>query len=246
MHRRQEEVKIALVASLGPMLWAGNFVVARSLNEAVEPFQLNYLRWVVAGIILLPFTVRHWQEIASAWATHPLQMFALGLLSVTLFNWLVYSGLRYSSASTAGTIFALSAVFIMFISRFWRGAPLRPRDTVGAGTAVLGAGLLVHDEVNGVFIQADSLGPLLLLASSAVWAIYTVCLRRWSIPLTPPACLATTVFSGLLIMTPLAVIGGMPSASTLSEPDLIVGILYLGAGASVAAFCAWVLAPLRT
>lgn len=239
MPSRTDEARIALIASIGPMLWAGNFVVARSLSEAIEPFQLNYLRWVVAGAILLPFTIQNWQQIASAWATHPVKMLTLGLLSVTLFNWFVYSGLRYSSASTGGAIFALSGVFILLISRIWRGTPLRLRDALGGSIAILGAALLVHDEVNGIFMQEHLLGPLLLLAGSLVWALYTVCLRRWSIPLTPPACLATTVFSGLLIMTPFAVIWDMPSVSTLSQPDLLAGILYLGIGASVAAFCAW-------
>ena len=239
MASKTDEIVIALLASLGPLLWAGNFVVARSLHEAVDPFHLNYLRWVVAGIVLLPFTVRNWQQIASAWATHPFQMLALGLLSVTLFNWLVYSGLRYSSASTGGAIFALSGIFILIISQVWRGTPLRARDILGGGFAISDAGFLVHDEVNGMLSQEQLVGPVLLLAGSFVWALYTVCLRRWSVPLTPPACLATTVFSGLLIMTPFAVIWDMPSASQLAQPELLVGILYLGVGASVAAFCAW-------
>lgn len=236
---RSASIAVFFIAALGPLLWAGNFVVARSLHDAIEPFQLNYLRWVVAGLILLPFTVRYWQEIASAWASHPLQMLLLGFLSVTLFNWLVYSGLHYSSASTGGAIFALSALFIMFFSRLWRGTPLRARDFVGAGMAFLGAGLVVHEEVEGLLAEEDLRGPLLLLAGSLVWAIYTVCLRRWNVPLTPPALLATTAFSGLLIMTPIAVVADMPATSTLAQPAVFGGILYVGIGASVAAFCAW-------
>ncbi|WP_143746332.1 DMT family transporter, partial [Marivita geojedonensis] len=60
-----------------------------------------------------------------------------------------------------------------------------------------------------------------------------------SVPLPPTACLATTVFSGLLIMTPIAVVADMPTASTLSKPEVLGGILYVGLGASVVAFCAW-------
>lgn len=225
--------------ALGPLFWAGNFIVGRSLHETIEPFQLNYIRWVVAGIILLPFTIRNWQQIAAAWASHPVQMLLLGLLSVTLFNWLVYSGLHHSSASTGGAIFALSALFILFISQAWRGTRLRNRDYFGAAIAFLGAGLVVQHEVNGLLGQRHFIGPLLLVTASFVWALYTVCLRRWGIPLTPSACLATTVFSGLLIMTPVAVVADMPTMETLAKPEVFGGILYLGIGASVAAFCAW-------
>ena len=236
---RPDSIRVFFLAALGPLLWAGNFVVARSLHDSIDPFQLNYLRWVVAGMILLPFTVRNWQHIAAAWASHPVQMLVLGLLSVTLFNWLVYSGLHYCSASTGGAIFALSAIFIMFISQFWRGTPLRARDLFGAVVAFMGAALVVREEVNGLLGEENLTGPLLLVAGSFIWALYTVCLRRWSVPLSPPACLATTVFSGLLIMTPMAVIADMPTAATLSEPEVLGGILYVGIGASVAAFCAW-------
>lgn len=239
MSSRSQSILIFFIVTLGPLLWAGNFVVARSLHDSIEPFQLNYLRWVVAGLILLPITVRDWQHIAAAWASHPLQILTLGALSVALFNCLVYSGLQHSSASTGGAIFALSALFILFISRIWRGTRLRAREVLGASVAFLGAGLVIQQDVNGLLSQEDLRGPLLLIAGSFVWALYTVCLRRWSVPLTPSACLATTVFSGLLIMTPFAIIAEMPTASMLADPAVFGGILYVGIGASVLAFCAW-------
>jgi drug/metabolite transporter (DMT)-like permease len=236
---RAPEFQVVIIASLGPLLWSGNFVVARVLHETIDPFQLNYLRWVVAGVILLPFTVRNWPQIAAAWASHPLQMLLLGLMSVSLFNWLVYAGLHHASASTGGAIFALSAVLILFISRLWRGDALRPRDLCGAAAAFLGAGLVVQQDVGDLLGARDMVGPLLLLGGAVVWAVYTVAVKRWDVPLEPTAALATTVFSGLLIMTPVAVIVGMPGADVLTEPEILWGLLYLGVGASVMAFVAW-------
>ncbi|MEX5727737.1 drug/metabolite transporter (DMT)-like permease [Rhodovulum iodosum] len=213
--------------------------MARALHDSIEPFQLNYLRWAVAGVILLPFTIRHWQPIAAAWATHPLKLLILGFLAVTAFNWLLYSGLQHSSASAGGVMFALSAVIIVFFSRLWRGRLLRQRDIAGAALAVLGVGLAMLDEMARLASSHRLYGPIFLFAASTVWALYTVCLRRWSIPLSPSACLATTVFSGLVIMTPAAVFMEMPDPRALLDPALASGILFLGAGSSVAAFCAW-------
>lgn len=232
-------IRVNFVAALGPLLWAGNFVVARSLHDAIEPFQLNYLRWVVAGVILLPVTVWNWPQIAAAWATHPMRMLLLGLMSVALFNWLVYAGLHHSSASTGGAIFALSAVLILFVSRIWRGEALRPRDATGAAVAFLGAGLVVQQDVGVLLGGMNAVGPLLLLCGAFVWALYTVAIKRWDVPLEPTAALATTVFSGLFVMTPVAVVAGMPSAEALAAPEILWGLLYLGVGASVMAFVAW-------
>ena len=37
-----------------PMLWAGNAVVGRMMQQTLPPFTFNFLRWVLAGLLLLP------------------------------------------------------------------------------------------------------------------------------------------------------------------------------------------------
>ena len=39
---------------LPPMLWAGNAVVGRLVTGLVPPMTLNFLRWALAFVILLP------------------------------------------------------------------------------------------------------------------------------------------------------------------------------------------------
>ncbi|WP_137703337.1 DMT family transporter [Marimonas lutisalis] len=236
---RSEDFHIGVILCVGPLLWAGNFVIGRSLHDALEPFQLNFLRWAVAALILLPVALRHWRSIAAAWVTHAKQLVALGVLSIALFNWLVYSGLQYASASTAGVTFSLSAVFIVFIAWIWRGAPLTACDLIGAAIAFFGAGVVIFDDLQKMASASHLAGPAMLLCASVTWSVFTVCLKRWSIPLVPQACLAATVFSGLAVMTPVALITGMPAPDLVLRADVLISILYLGVGASVVAFCAW-------
>ncbi|SDJ39962.1 DMT family transporter [Lutimaribacter saemankumensis] len=236
---RSEDFHLGAILCVGPLLWAGNFVIGRSLHDVLEPFQLNFLRWAVAGVFLFPVALRHRRQITAAWATHTKQLLVLAILSIALFNWLVYTGLQYASASTAGVTFSLSAVFIVFIAWIWRGAPLTARDLIGAAIALVGAAIVIFDDLQQIATASHLAGPAMLLGASITWSVFTVCLKRWSIPLAPQACLAATVLSGLAVMTPVALITGMPAPDLVLRADVLFGTLYLGVGASIVAFCAW-------
>jgi drug/metabolite transporter (DMT)-like permease len=49
-----------------PMLWAGNAVVGRLVTGLVPPMTLNFLRWALAFVILLPLAWRLLRNPAAA------------------------------------------------------------------------------------------------------------------------------------------------------------------------------------
>ena len=53
MHARLSP-STALLLIVPPLMWAGNGVVGRAVGEMVPPMMLNLLRWVLAGLLLLP------------------------------------------------------------------------------------------------------------------------------------------------------------------------------------------------
>ena len=46
-----------LALSLSSLFWAGNFTVGRALRDVTEAIPLNYWRWLIAALILLPFSI---------------------------------------------------------------------------------------------------------------------------------------------------------------------------------------------
>ena len=52
----------ALLLTVAPVLWAGNAVVGRMVAPLVPPLTLNFLRWALAFLILLPFG---WRMLAA-------------------------------------------------------------------------------------------------------------------------------------------------------------------------------------
>ena len=48
-----------LLLILTTLFWSGNFIVGKAASMFdIPPFSLNFYRWLFAGIILLPFTLK--------------------------------------------------------------------------------------------------------------------------------------------------------------------------------------------
>ena len=46
------------LAVAATVIWTGNFIVARALNQDILPVSLGFWRWAIAVATLAPFTVR--------------------------------------------------------------------------------------------------------------------------------------------------------------------------------------------
>ena len=75
-----------------PLLWAGNAVVGRMVHDLVPPITLNFLRWVLALALLLPFTHQVLRPRSPLWP-HWRRYAVLGLLGIGLYNALQYLSL---------------------------------------------------------------------------------------------------------------------------------------------------------
>lgn len=222
---------------LAPLLWAGNFVVGRALSGVMEPLFLNYLRWAIAAVLLLPVLVLDRRAIWAALRSHWRPILLLSGLGVVLFNWVLYAGLQEASASVAGLIFGLTPLLILFIARSWHGRALGWSELWGGALALAGVAMVLVG--TGGLGPAETRGVLAILAASCIWAVYTVALKRCAVPLSALSALAITVWIGVILMTPAALMTRPEGlVSGLSAPAWAAAG-YLGLAASVVAFAAW-------
>jgi len=49
------KARTAILLTIPPLLWAGNAIVGRLVVHDVPPILLNFLRWAIAFVLLLPF-----------------------------------------------------------------------------------------------------------------------------------------------------------------------------------------------
>ena len=204
MHADRRQLTAFALLGLVMVLWAGNSIVGRAVRFDVPPFTLAFVRWLGASLILLPFAIaplrRDWKAIEKAWKP----ILLLGLLGVGAFNALLYSGLRYTTASNALLLQAAVPALVVFLDRMFFAVRSPRLQTVGLAFSTLGVLAIVFEGDAARAMKLHfGIGDLLILASVLVWALYTVFLRLRP-AIAPTSFVAVTFFIGAAAMAPLA------------------------------------------
>ena len=92
------------------LFWSGNFIVGKfaTLFE-VPPMSLNVLRWISVWIILLPFTYKEIFSNLDYIKKNILIIGFMGMITISLFNSVVYYALNYTQVINA--VLVLAAMF---------------------------------------------------------------------------------------------------------------------------------------
>ncbi|HWI14480.1 MAG TPA: DMT family transporter, partial [Burkholderiales bacterium] len=104
-----------VLLTLTALFWAGNWVIARSLQGIMSPIAMAFWRWFSALVLLLPFIARALVAERRAIVRHWKVLSVLALLGVGAFNALSYTGLRYTTASTGVLLNSVSPIIILAV-----------------------------------------------------------------------------------------------------------------------------------
>lgn len=191
----------AFLFALGAnFFWAGNAVVGKLVSTSVPAFSLNFWRWVIAFSILLPFAgrqfMRHRHEI---WQQKAL-ITLLALLSVTLYNALQYLSLHTTSPGNVGIVTATMPMFILILSFFINGTPIRLKDVIGISLAMTGIVFMML--FSGQSISGPNMGDMLMLVAVLAFAVYSVKLKHVPHEIPTPALLLSLIGIGVVLSFP--------------------------------------------
>ena len=172
----------ALLLALPPLLWATNAVVGRAVRDLVPPITLNFLRWVLAFALLLPFAGRVLLPDSALWR-HAGRYALLGLLGVGSYNALQYLALQTSTPINVTLVGSSAPVFMLVIGAIGFGRPVTGRDVLGAVLSV--AGVLVvlsQGDVSRLLALRLVPGDVYMLVATALFALYSWLLVRTAEP----------------------------------------------------------------
>lgn len=162
-----------LLLLIPPLLWAGNAVVGRAVYQMVPPLTLNFLRWALAGLLLLPMgysIFRNGSGLGTNWRRYAL----LGLLGVGLYNSLQYLALHTSSPLNVTLVAASMPVWMLLIGRIFHGVAIRGMQIVGSILSLVGVLIIL---AQGQWSQLRALhfvaGDLLMIAATIFWSFYS-------------------------------------------------------------------------
>ncbi len=229
-----------LMAALPPLFWAGNFLVARIMHEAIPPIQMSFWRWLLALVILLPFVMRGVITHRHLLRKEAGFLLLLGAIGVTAFNCLIYTALHHTTVVNAALINSLMPVATILFAFMLLGDRIGPRQAGGIALAILGALLIIaRGDPSGLLRLELNRGDLLVLAGLMFWAGYTVLIRWRPTGLPLPVFLAAIIATGALFHLPfmaweLATRGGF-SVGT----GEIAALVYFAVFPSILAYIFW-------
>jgi len=191
---------------LPPLLWASNAIVGRMAAGAIPPITLNFLRWVVALMILFPFVYgqlkQDWSLIKKHWV-----LFAVtGFLSATCYNALQYLALITSSPINIALITAAGPIFTLLVGRAFFTAPISRAAALGAIVSLAGvAWVLIRGDFDNVLRIAFVAGDLFMLLAIGLWSLYTWLLRSRPPAMSGYCVLTVQMIWGILFAVPMVI-----------------------------------------
>ncbi|MGO4527821.1 DMT family transporter [Paenibacillus sp. 2TAF8] len=226
-----------LLALFTILIWGTTFVSTKVLLEDFTPVEILLFRFLIGYLILWMIYPRA-QKVVS-FGEEALFMGA-GLCGVALYFLIENIALVYTTASNVGVIVSVAPFFTAVLAHFFLdGETLTRRFLIGFSIAMCGIILIT---LNGSFmLQVNPIGDLLAFIAPAVWAIYSVLMRKIGVRNYPMIGATRKVFFyGLLFMLPVLVWFEIElNVARFTQFSTISNFLFLGVGASALCFVTW-------
>lgn len=230
-----------IFACAANFFWAGNAIIGKIAANAIPAFTLNFWRWILAALILCPFTFRKFRRQRSWYRENFWFVSGMAFLSVSLYNSLQYLALTYTSPGNVGIVGASAPMFVLLLNAWLNRQKIRVNQVAGIILAMGGVVFVLLS--GGGVVLALNPGDVIMLTATIGFSLYSVLLKR--IPGHIDA-------GGLLfVLMALGVIGILPFYAV----DLIQGrtwewqsgssgliLLYVAIFPSIASFFFWNLA----
>jgi drug/metabolite transporter (DMT)-like permease len=230
-----------LLATIAAIIWAGNFVIARGVNQQIPPITLAFFRWSLATLLMLPIAFNKFRSELHILKKHKSYLFWVALSGITLFNTCLYISGHYTTAINMALISTTSSpIFATTLAILFIGERINKYRLMGMMVCLSGVLLLIS---NGSFQTllsfTFSVGDLWALAGAFSFAVYNVLVRK------KPATISATTFLlaifglGTILILPGFLIEQTNAAPIVWNNALVMSLIYLGAGTSVISFMCW-------
>jgi drug/metabolite transporter (DMT)-like permease len=191
------------LAVVGWLLSAGVYIAARWATAEMPPWALTFWRLSLACAILVPIVRHHYPAMVKLVRTRPLQLLVTAGLGFTVCQGLLYTGLHYTDATTAGLIMALAPVITMILAHLLLGEALGTWQWLGAALSLLGMVVIVaRGDLAALLRLQLNPGEPLIVVSAIGWAFYTVLLKHFKFGIERLPLLVLLLGAGAIAAAP--------------------------------------------
>ena len=227
---------------LTTLFWSGNFIVGKAASIFdIPPFSLNFYRWLFAGIILLPFTLKEILEKKKYIFNNIGFFIILGVTSITIFNSAVYYSLYYMQVISGVLMISTIPVWIIFISSILGIEKTNKYQIFGVILSLLGVLFIITKSDLNLIKNLDfNKGDLIMASGMFAWAIYSALLKKKTYEISQITLLEVVIITGLLFLIPVYFLEMKFGNPLIINKPFILTLSYVVIFPGLAAFFFWI------
>ncbi len=226
-----------IITLLTVIIWGTTFVSTKVLiGCGLSPIEILLYRFMLAYVCI--------------WFVCPRKLFAknvkdellfvgTGLCAGSLYFVFENTALQITLASNVSLIMCTAPIFTALLSHLiYKKEQLKSHLIFGSVIALLGVSLVIF---NGSFIlQINPLGDMLTILAALSWAFYSIILKRLNGHYSTLFITRKVFFYGIVTLVPFMVFGSdVFHTHLLTDPVIIVNLLFLGVIASLLCYIMW-------
>lgn len=191
------------------MLFSSYEVVGRVLSGLVNPYQLNFTRFLIGGLILLPMAINHIKNKKIKLTTRDMLYVSLiGLVNVALSMSFLQIGINATKASLAAVIFSSNPLFVMISAHFILNENLNLEKILGLIIGIMGIVIAFYRDLN--LGKSYTYGIAMLILSAITYGIYTSMGKKFSQKTDSMIMNSLSFIIGSLFLLPVLLIKHYP------------------------------------
>ncbi len=218
-------------------IWGTTFVSSKVLiNSGLTPVDIFFYRFALAYVGIWFVAPR---KLLSDSLADELLFILLGMTGGSIYFMLENTALTISPVANVSLIVCATPLFTMWLLGIGNADErLSGKQITGSVIAFVGMVLVV---LNGKFaFKLSPVGDLLAFAAAWMWAFYSLLTKRLSKHYKNLFIIRKVFFYGLLTLLPVLAVTGLHTSSVLlTEPKVLLNLLFLGVVASLCCYVLW-------
>ena len=230
---------ILLIAS--SFFWSGNFFSGKlAFLSDLTPFKLSFFRWILALLILLPFTYAQIIKDLEYYKKNILLMTIISILGVTIFNSFTYISLQTTLVINSTLMASVAPVMMIGFSWLIFRTKTTTLQLTGIILSLLGAfAIILKGNLNNLYNLYFTAGDLWMLGAVVSWCLYSVLLKKIDSKTSQLANLEVMIIIGVIFIIPFYIMESFNSTYLPSTGLDLAIIGYVAVFASIVAFFSW-------